>query len=263
MVRSTGTALQYVRRYDHYLPVWEMGKNEKFHVGDFNNDGREDVAVIDTLTWGQVHLRTYAAVAGGLSLRARHYGTIQTAGGGNFWQMRRKDRLYALDYDADGTTDLAIFNGFDWGPVYLGMMRVVNGQLVPQKRYDNSQNNVPGWQMRRHDRFWVADVNGNGKHDLVVYNALNWSTEYLGMLRSTESGNLQGTWQNNWIGGWNLGLVDDFHVADFRGTGGWQDLVVFNKNWLGLLRSHSNHYKLEAIYHKWIHNHRYHPAGLW
>lgn len=263
MGRSTGTALQYVRRYDHYLPVWEMGRNEKFHVGDFNNDGREDVAVIDTLSWAQVHLRTYTAVAGGLSLRARHYGTIQTAGGGNFWQMRRKDRLYALDYDADGTTDLAIFNGYDWGPVYLGMMRVVNGQLVPQKRYDNSQNNVPGWQMRRHDRFWVADVNGNGKHDLVVYNALNWSTEYLGMLRSTDGGNLQGTWQNNWIGGWNLGLADDFHVADFRGAGGWHDLIVFNKNWLGLLRSHSNHYKLEAIYHKWIHNHRYHPAGLW
>jgi hypothetical protein len=263
MVRSTGTALQYVRRYDRYLPGWEMGRNEKFHVGDFNNDGREEFAVIDRLSWGQVHLRIYTWTGSHLALRARHYGTIPTATGGLFWTMRRNDRIYPLDYDGDGTTDLAIFNGADWGPVYLGMMRVVEGQLVPQRRYDNAQNNVPGWQMRRHDRFWVANVNGNDRQDLVVYNATNWSTQYLGMLRSQGSGNLQGTWQNAWIGGWNLSSFDDFHVSDFRGNGGWEDLIVYNKNWLGLLRSHSNHYKLEAIYHKWIHNHRYHPNGLW
>jgi hypothetical protein len=263
MLRSAGASLQYVRRYDHHLPSWEMGKNEKFHVGDFTGNGRDDIAVLDTQSWNQVHLRIYASVTGGLSLRDRYYGTIQTAAGGTFWQMRRKDRLHVLDYNNDGTSDLAIFNGFDWGPVYLGMMRVVEGKIVPQKRYDNAQNNIPGWQMRRSDRFRVADVNGDGRQDLVVYNAVNWSTQYLGILRSLEGGNLQGTWQSGWIGGWNLGLADDFHVADFRGAGGWDDLIVYNKNWLGLLRSHSNHYKLEAIYPKWIHNHRYHPSGLW
>jgi hypothetical protein len=263
MLRSAGTSLQYVRRYDHHLPNWEMGKHEKFHVGDFTGNGRDDLAVLDTQSWNQVHLRIYASVSGGLSLRDRYYGTIQTATGGTFWQMRRKDRLHVLDYDNDGTADLAIFNGFDWGPVYLGMMRVAEGQIVPQKRYDNAQNNIPGWQMRRSDSFRVADVNGDGRQDLVVYNASNWSTQYLGILRSTGSGHLQGTWQSNWIGGWNLGAADSFHVADFRGTGGWDDLIVFNKNWLGLLRSHSNHYKMEAIYPKWIHNHRYHPSGLW
>jgi len=263
MLRSTGASLQYVRRYDRYLPGWEMGRNERFYVGDFNADGREEVAVLDTQSWNQVHLRVYTSVTGGLSLRDRHYGTIATPGGATFWQMRRQDRLYALDYDGDGSTDLAVFNGVNWGPVYLGMMRVVNGVITPQKRYDNQQNPVPGWQLQRADRFRVADVNGNERQDLVVYNAVNWSTQYLGMLRSTGGGNLQGTWQSGWIGGWNLSSFDDFHVADFRGTAGWQDLVVFNKNWLGLLRSYSNHYKLEAIYPKWIHNHRYHPFGHW
>ncbi len=261
--RSTGSSLQYVRRYDQFLPVWEMGRNEKFLIGDFNDDDRDDLAVIDTASWAQVHLRTYASVPGGLSLRDRFYGTITTAGGGNFWQMRRKDVLHALDFDNDRMTDLAIFNGFDWGPVYLGMMRVVNGDIIPQKRYDNSVNHLPGWQMQRSDRFKSADVNGDGRDDLSVYNAVNWSTQYLGILRSTGGGNLQGTWQDDWIGGWNLGSGDGFHVSDFRGGAGWDDLFVFNKDWFGLLRSHSNHYKLEAIYPKWFHNHRYHPNGLW
>lgn len=117
--------------------------------------------------------------------------------------------------------------------------------------------------MQRGDRFKVADVNGDDRQDLVVFNATNWSTQYLGILRSTGGGNLSGTWQDDWIGGWNLGSVDQFHVADFRGTGNWDDIFVHNKNWIGLLRSHSNHYKLESIYHKWIHNHRFHSAGLW
>jgi hypothetical protein len=106
-------------------------------------------------------------------------------------------------------------------------------------------------------------VNGDGRDDLSIYNGVNWSTQYLGILRSTGGGNLQGTWQDDWIGGWNLGSGDDFHVSNFRGGAAWDDLFVFNKDWFGLLRSHSNHYKLEAIYPKWFHNHRYHPSGLW
>jgi hypothetical protein len=263
MLRSGGVSLQYLRRYDRFLPGWEMGRNETFLTGDFNQDGRADIAVLDTQTWSQVHLRLYTSEAGGLALRNRHYGAITTPGGGTFWQMRRHDRLYALDYDGDGTTDLAIFNGYDWGPVYLGLMRVVDGRISPQKRYDNAKDFLTGWQLRRGDRFRVADANGDGRQDLVVYNASNWSTQYLGLLRSIGDGQLQGTWQSGWIGGWNLSSFDEFHVADFRGTAGWQDLMVYNKNWFGLLRSHSNHYKLEAIYPKWIHNHRYHPSGHW
>ena len=111
------------------------------------------------------------------------------------------------------------------------------------------------------------DVDGDGDEDLVVYNKDNLATQYLGILRSDPVGatffSARGSWQDDWINGWNLGSSDKFHVAEFRGGANWADLYVFNAGWFGMLRSHSNHFRQETIYRKWIYNHRYHGAGLW
>ncbi|MBL9169847.1 MAG: VCBS repeat-containing protein [Verrucomicrobiales bacterium] len=259
MLRSTGDNLAYVHRYDRFLPGWEMGRHEKFQVGDFDGDRRQDLISQNTQDWNQVHLMVFRSVSTALALTDRYYGEIRIDNR-LYWTMRRQDELFLPNFNGDKTSDLVVFNGRDWSPEYLGLFAMVEGKLRFRQRYDGS---VPGWDMRRRDRFYVSDVNGDGLQDLVVYNGENWSTQYLGVLRSAGDGTLTGTWQADWIGSWNLGAGDDFHVADFRGAAGWDDLFVFNKNWFGMLRSYSNRFQLEAIYPKWIHNHRYHAYGWW
>lgn len=264
MLRSTAGGLAMSRRYDQFLPGWEMGKNEQFFVGDYNGDGRGEVIAFDPQSWAQVHFRVYRSNGGALALTDRYYGTVNPPGSGPTWQMRRRDKVYALDFNKDGTTDVAFFNGRDWGPVYLGLFSLNEaGDLQHERRYDTENNPVPGWQMQRRDRHWVADVDGDGDQDLVVYNKDNWSTQYLGMLRSNGDNRLTGSWQDDWIGSWNLGSGDNFKIADFRGSAGWDDLFVFNSGWFGLLRSYQNRYVMETIYRKWVHNHRYHEWGWW
>jgi hypothetical protein len=260
MLRSTGTSLQMVRRYDRYLPGWEMGRHERFSVADFNRDGRSDLVAFNTQSWSQVHLMTFTSNGSHLSLRDRHYGNIP-----GFWQMRRNDQLHVLDFTGDEKSDIALFNGLDWGPVYLGYLQGEDGKLIGRTRYNSSSNPLPGWQLQRRDRFHVANVDGDADDDLVVYNKDNWSTEYLGILRSSPSStfSVQGTWQANWVNGWNLGASDQFKVVEFRGSGKWDDLYVFNSGWFGLLRGYKNHFRLETIYRKWIFNHRYHASGWW
>ncbi|MCP4847178.1 MAG: hypothetical protein GY899_04430 [Verrucomicrobiaceae bacterium] len=266
MLRSTGTALRSARRYDRWMGNWEMGKKEKFYVGDYNGDGREDFVACDRNHWSQVHLRVFNSTGSALSERHRFYGTIEA--GAIRWPMRRRDQIHALDFNGDGITDIATFNGRDWSHVYLGLWRVDNsGKMAGVRLYDTdgatAATDVIGWQMARRDKFYVADVNGDGNHDLVAYNKDNWSTQYLGMLRSNGGNRLQGSWQDDWIGSWNLGDSDSFKVADFRGSGGWDDLIVYNKGWLGLLRSYNNRFVQETLYRKWIHSHRYHKWGWW
>ena len=40
-------------------------------------------------------------------------------------------------------------------------------------RYDGD---IPGWGgLARHDQFFVGDLNGDGKDDLVIFNGHDWS----------------------------------------------------------------------------------------
>jgi len=262
LLRSTGNGLVMTRRYDRFLPNWEMGRHETIHVGDFNGDSRDDLIVFNRNSWSQVHLQVYNSTGGGLRLADRYYGTIP-----GIWTMRRRDSLKVINFNGDNNDDISLFNGRDWGPTYLAYIGSDSGKLFGVRRYDNTGSSLPGWQMQRRDRHYVADVDGDGDEDLVVYNKDNWVTQYLGILRSDPVGatifSARGSWQDDWINGWNLGSSDKFQVAEFRGGANWADLYVFNAGWFGMLRSHSNHFRQETIYRKWIYNHRYHGAGLW
>jgi hypothetical protein len=209
-----------------------------------------------------VHLLVYRSTGTGLSLADRHYGTIP-----GIWQMRRKDVLKVLDFNGDESSDIALFNGLNWGPTYLAYIQSDEGKLIGSRRYDNVGSPLPGWQLQRRDRLYVANVDGDADEDLVVYNKDNWSTQYLGMLRSNGSSaagfTATGSWQADWVNGWNLGSSDELVVADFRGSAGWDDLYIFNAGWFGMLRSYQNHFRLETIYRKWIFNHRFHSLGWW
>jgi hypothetical protein len=266
MLRANSTSLTYVRRYDKNLPgTWEMGRNERFFVGDYDGDGKQSLIAQDRDSWSQIHLRVYNinGASNGLVQAIRHYGPI---GGPNFtWNMNRKDDLYVGDFNGDGADDLALFNGLNWNGAYLGLFESRGGVLLLRSTYANTSGftPLPGWGLQRKDRFWVADVDGDKDRDLIVYNSDNWDSQYLGTLRSNGSFALAGSWQKDWIGGWNLGGEDSFRVADFRGDAGWEDLFVFNKNWFGLLRSHQSAFQLESINHKWITQHRYHGWGFW
>jgi len=197
MLKSTGTALQYIRRYDEELPGWDdMKVHDIFYVGDFNNDSKED---------------------------------------------------------------LYVFNGKDWSMEYLGMLSTTGSALYMARRFDNS---IPGWgAMAPNDKFFVGDINNDQMSDLYVFNADDWSTEYLALLKSTGN-NLNGEMYSDWIGRWNLGFVDRFITADFDSDGD-DDIYIRNRNWLGMLRSNWKTLSQIELYHKWIHNVEYHMHGWW
>ena len=255
MLKSFGDHFEPVRRYDIELPGWDrMRDQDEFYVGDFNGNNRDDLFVHNGQDWNIPYFIMLRS-DGSRLIYVRRYDRYLPV-----WEMGDHERFFVGDFNGDGTSDVSIFNGKNWSPEYLGLFSVDGGFLTGVRRYEDT---IPGWDMRRRDRFWVANVDGDDDDDLVVYNSDNWSTQYLGMLRSDGENDLQGSWQDDWIGGWNLGADDDFRVADFRGNGGWDDLLVFNQGWFGLLRSYSNRYALETIYRKWIKNHRYHDFGWW
>ena len=246
MLRSTGTGFQLAHRYDHTLPSWQMTAGDQFFVGDFNGDGRSDLFVFNGSNWAFPYLGMLSSTGSGLIMAHRYDGTMPS------WQMRKNDRFYVADFDDDGKQDLYVVNGDDWSIAYLGMLRSTGAALVMAKRYDGS---VPGWQMRKHDQFWVGDINGDKRGDLFVYNSADWATQYLGTMVSSGSA-LTARWSADWVGEWNLGSVDQFAPANFEGAVGKRDLLVHNHDWMGMIRAAPG-LQLQKIYYRYIHNYRY------
>jgi hypothetical protein len=256
MLRSTGNDLAFVRRFDEELPGWDdMRPDDRLFVADFDADKRDDLYVFNGRDWSVGYLGMLRSTGGNYVMARRFDEELP-----GWDDMKPNDQFFVANLDGLRGEDLYGFNGDDWSMSYLEMLRSTGNNLSAVRRFDRI---LPGWdEMRRNDRWDVADVDGDAKDDLYVYDARDWSTEYLGTFRSTGA-NLTGGWQDDWIGSWNLGPGDDLHVINFNGGAGWDDLVASNDNWLGLLRSHSGSSTLSAIYPNWIHNHNYHSAGWW
>jgi hypothetical protein len=246
MLQSHGSGLSQVHRYDGNLPDWQMRPSDQFFVGDFNGDKKVDLFVFNGSAWSIPYLGMLASSGSALSMATRYDGNMPD------WQMRPSDQHFIGDFDGDGKADLFVFNGDAWSIAYLGMLRSGGSSLAMTQRYEG---NAPGWQMRTHDRHYVADLNGDGKTDLVVFNANDWTPVYLGRMISTGTG-LRCDWAADWIGGWHLGNVDRFEPCNYQGISGKRDLFVHNTDWFGMLQSAAP-WSLDQIYYRWIHNYRY------
>jgi hypothetical protein len=257
MLRSTGSDLQFVRRYDDILPGWDnMAPNDQFLAGDFDGDKREDLYVFNGKDFpGTGYLLMLRSTGAEVVDVARYDQKLP------MWEeMMPGDQFLVADFDGDKRKDLYVFNGWDYAGEYLGMLRSTGAGLVGVKRFDDF---VDGWnELAPSDRFLVADVNGDGREDLYGFNAADYNTEYIGYLGSS-GGDLSGGWQADWVDDWNLGADDKLLAGNFNGMSGWDDLFIYNNDWFGMLRSYKTSSGLARIYPKWIHNHNYHGLGWW
>lgn len=247
MLRSSGAALEFVRRYDQYLPGNYLTSSDKFYIADLNGDHKEEFVLYKTNTQTT---RLYQSSGTSLSIEAEYFGSLPG------WTSKANDQYYIADFNNDGKDDLYVFNGINWGPEYMLMLKSNGSNYDYVIRYDD---HLPNWNMNNNDKYFVADINGDGKEDLYVFNTNDWATQWLGTVISTGTGLNVATKQGDWIGGWNLGGVDKIAV-DRRATGR-DHLFIYNTNWFGYLWSGSSGLYQKAMYYSYIHAFKHHDYG--
>ena len=134
---------------------WDVKKNPRM-MGDVNGDGRDDI-----IAYGNDGV--YVSLSnGGYFLPAKmflkHYYTAA-----NGWNPSQHVRTCG-DINGDGKTDLV---GFGGKGVFVAFSNG-SGFSTPEMLVENFAIGSGGWSVDHHTRL-VADVNGDGKDDIIGY----------------------------------------------------------------------------------------------
>ncbi|MEH1839070.1 MAG: VCBS repeat-containing protein [Nostoc sp.] len=195
---------------------WATGQGnfwdaQKWLVGDFNADGKDDLVNVFDDNGGLANIDTH--LSNGKSFDIQRWATGQ----GNFWDAQK---WLVGDFNADGKDDLVnVFN--DNGGLANIDTHLSNGESFDIQRWATGQGGFEDTQ-----KWLVGDFNGDGKDDLVnVFND-GGLADIDTHLSNGKSFDIQrwATGQGNF---WD---AQKWLVGDFNGDGK-DDLVnVFNDN---------------------------------
>lgn len=131
LTRSTGTALNFVNRYDNNsgsasgnVPGWTLTKGDRLFPADANKDGRTDLFIYNTGDWSTEYLGTL--MSGGSSLTGSSSG--DWVGG---WNLGAVDKILVANYEGGaGKADIFIRNN-EW----FGLLRRAAATFVMDRIY--------------------------------------------------------------------------------------------------------------------------------
>lgn len=140
---------------------WSRRAGAQAVVGDFDGDGRDDVALTGPSTWGTVPV--FFSNGNG-TFRRTNYRSRSFAG----WAAQSGVKAVAGDFDGDGAADIALVGRDAWSTIPIAYS-LRNGQFWVQVRGDSK---FPGWSAEAPEVV-AGDFDGDGTEDLAALGIRN------------------------------------------------------------------------------------------
>ena len=242
MFRQLQGGFQCIRFYEDDLPGWGgFARNDRFYVGDFSGDGKDDLFIFNGPDWANPYLGMFRSTGSDFSPVQLYDGDVPGWGG-----LAEHDQFLPADLTGSGRVGLFAWNMEDWGPNYAGRMVSSGSALTADWREDW----VGEWHLGSSDAFSVAK-------SLARRIVVDREMQFRELARRTG-----GHWDALGLRGVNAETVGRIERVRLWDLGvlifGWgpERVISHNRDWLGTMRT-AVPLTLDCIYNRWIHNYKY------
>jgi hypothetical protein len=155
------------------FPVYTTQPGAKPLAGDFDGDGRDDLAAVGGTNWGSI---PYAFSNGNGTFTVLNYA--QTT----FANYARTSGAIPVtgDFDGDGRTDIALVGGASWTTIPVAFSRPVvlmdGGTASFQVTVTNKTvSGFPGWSRTTGVKVIAGDFDGDRRDDIALLGVAGWT----------------------------------------------------------------------------------------
>jgi hypothetical protein len=159
------SSFRVINRGISHFAQWCSSGGSKIVAGDFNGDGKGDVACTGVRGWRTIPT-AFGDGNGGYRVTNHHVPNFPQ------WASSGGAQMVAGDFNGDGKTDLALMGPRGWAtsPIAFsngnGQYRVTNHRVA----------HMASWATTPGVKFLAADFNGDGKCDIALAGGRGWAT---------------------------------------------------------------------------------------